>query len=261
MLTALTDLFDCPEDWTSRTRHGTSNKIIRPWLNLLSATTPESLANSLPSSAVGGGLTSRILFIWADKKKRPVTVPVLTQEEAHLKELMEKDLYVISRLSGEYTMSADCIKKWDEWYINYDEDEDGERACKDKSFSGWYSRKPTYIVKIAMIRAAAESDTMVVTWRHMEESIIAIQRVEEQMGNAFKAIGRSEISGDVDSVLQIIRTAKVISEKSLMSQIWKDVDNSKFDNVIETIIKTGKVQRLYEGPKGEKGIHYIYRGD
>ena len=259
MLTALTDLFDCPEDWTSRTRHGTSNKIIRPWLNLLSATTPESLANSLPSSAVGGGLTSRILFIWADKKKRPVTVPVFTPEEMQLKEAMEKDLYVISRLSGEYVMSADCMRKWDDWYINYNEDEDGDRICKDKSFSGWYSRKPTYIVKIAMLRAAAESDTMVVTWKHMEESINAIRGVEEQMGNAFKAIGRSEISGDVDNVLQIIRQAGAISEKALMSQIWKDNDASKFDNVIETLIKTGKVQRQYKGPNEESGVWYFYR--
>jgi hypothetical protein len=256
MLTALTDLFDCPSEWSSRTRHGKSNKIILPWLNLLSATTPESLANSLPSSAVGGGLTSRILFIWADRKKRPVCVPSFTAEEIKLKEAMEKDLYSISRLTGEYTMTNDCIAKWTDWYNAYDEDESGDRICIDKAFSGWYSRKPTYIIKIAMLRAAAESDIMVVTWKHMEEAITAIRGVEEQMGNAFKAIGRSEISGDVDNVLQVIRQAKIISEKQLMSQIWKDVDSTKFENVIETLIKTGKVQRLYKGPNAEKGIWY-----
>jgi len=89
MLTALTDLFDCPDDWSSRTRHGVSNKIIRPWVNLLSATTPDSLASSLPATAVGGGLTSRIMFIWADKKKKSVPEPSMTQEEVKLKELLE----------------------------------------------------------------------------------------------------------------------------------------------------------------------------
>jgi hypothetical protein len=76
------------------------------------------------------------------------------------------------------------------------------------------------------------------------------------MGSAFKAIGRSEISGEVDSVLQIVRNAKWISEKQLMSIIWKDIDSSKFDNVIETLIKTGKVARMFKGPKDEKGIWY-----
>jgi hypothetical protein len=256
MLTALTDLFDCPDDWTSRTRHGTSNKIIRPWVNLLAATTPDSLANSLPASAVGGGLTSRILFVWADKKKKSVAIPDMTEKEVKLKKELEQDLYQISRMTGEFAMTGDCVKRWTEWYDCYDEDESGQRICVDKAFSGWYSRKPTYIIKVSMLCAAAEANTLVIQWRHIEKAIAEIKQVELAMGSAFKAIGRSEISGEVDSVLQIVRNAKWISEKQLMSIIWKDIDSSKFDNVIETLIKTGKVARMFKGPKDEKGIWY-----
>ncbi len=256
MLTALTDLFDCPDDWSSRTRHGTSNKIIRPWVNLLAATTPDSLANSLPASAVGGGLTSRILFVWADKKKRPVAVPDMTPEEVELKKQLESDLYQISRMSGEYAMTGDCLNKWKEWYNAYDEDESGNRLCVDKSFSGWYSRKPTYIIKVGMLRAAATSNRLVLTWEHISGAIEAIQGVEKLMGNAFKAIGRSEISGEVDSVLKLVQANKWISEKRLMSTIWRDIDAVKFENVMGTIIKTGKVAREFSGPNGEGGIWY-----
>jgi hypothetical protein len=256
MLTALTDLFDCPDDWSSRTRHGKSNKIINPWVNLLAATTPDSLASSLPASAVGGGLTSRIMFIWADKKKKSVAIPFMTEEELKLKERLEKDLFRISRISGNYTMTSECIKKWTAWYDLFDEDESGERICKDKSFSGWYSRKPTYIIKIAMLRAAAEYSKLVIEWHHIEEAIEAIREVEYSMGNAFKAIGKSEISAEVDNVLQIIREAKCISEKVLMTRIWRDIDAQKFQNVIDTLIKTGKVVRTYKGPNEETGVWY-----
>jgi hypothetical protein len=256
MLTALTDLFDCPDDWSSRTKHSGSNKIINPWLNLLAATTPDSLANSLPASAVGGGLTSRIMFIWADKKKKPVAIPAMTEEELKIKEKLEKDLYRISRMSGSYTMTADCIKRWTAWYNLFDEDESGERICQDKSFSGWYSRKPTYIIKISLLRAAAESSNLVIEWRHVEEAIQSIREVEYSMGNAFKAIGKSEISGEVDNVLRIIQEAKCISEKVLMTRIWRDIDAQKFANVIDTLIKTGKVKRTYKGPKEETGVWY-----
>ena len=160
MLTALTDLFDCPDDWSSRTKHSGSNKIINPWVNLLAATTPDSLASSLPATAVGGGLTSRIMFIWADKKKKSIAIPAMTEEELKIKAWLEKDLYRISRLSGNYMMTTDCIKKWTAWYDQFDEDESGERICPDKSFSGWYSRKPTYIIKISMLQAAAESSKL-----------------------------------------------------------------------------------------------------
>jgi hypothetical protein len=260
MLTALTDLFDCPDDWSSRTRHGTSNKIIRPWVNMLAATTPESLANSLPSSAVGGGLTSRILFIWADKKKKSVAIPAMTEKEVALKGMLEKDLYQISRMKGEYAMTADCRKRWIDWYDTYDEDESGVRVCTDKSFSGWYSRKPTYIIKVAILSAAAESNKLVVEWRHIEKSMSEIGEVEKVMGSAFKAIGRSEISGEVDNVLQIIIKFKCISEKQLMSIVWRDIDNHKFENVIDTLIKTGKVRREYKSPDGKSEVWYHATG-
>lgn len=260
MLTALTDLFDCPDDWSSRTRHGTSNKIIRPWLNLLAATTPDSLASSLPASAIGGGLTSRILFIWADKKKRRIAVPDMTATEKKLAKNLEKDLYQISRLSGEYIMSDTCKANWIDWYHAYDEDEGGERLCTDKSFSGWYSRKPTYIIKLAILRAAATSQIMTMQWTHIEQAIEAIRQVELTMGQAFKAIGKSEITAEVDSVLQIITNFGFISEKALMNIVWRDIDSSKFENVITTLIKTGKVVRHFKGPAGEQGIWYQYTG-
>jgi hypothetical protein len=257
MLTALTDLFDCPDDWTSRTRHGKSNKIVCPWVNMLAATTPESLASSLPATAVGGGLTSRIMFVWAEKKHKSVAIPFMTPEEVILKDKLEKDLYQISRLSGEYAMEASCIKKWTEWYDEYDEDESGIRICTDKSFSGWYSRKPTYIIKVSMLCAAAESNKMLIQWKHIEKSLEEIRKVEYLMGSAFKAIGKSEISAEVDNVLQIIKTYKYVSEKVLMSIVWRDIDNTKFDNVISTLIKTGKVSRAFKGPNGESGIWYV----
>ncbi len=258
MLTALTDLFDCPDEWSSRTRHGPSNAIIRPWLNLLAATTPDSLASSLPASAIGGGLTSRMLFICAEKKKRPIAIPEMTPAEKKLQQKLIEDLYEISKISGEYKMSDDCKARWVAWYESYDEDESGVRICTDKSFSGWYSRKPTYIIKIAMLRAAATSQELVIEWYHIEESIKAIREVELVMGSAFKAIGKSEIAADVDAVYQIIRKFKSISEKELLSATWRDTDAQKFDQVIDTLIRSGKIKRDYAGPKGEKGVWYSY---
>jgi hypothetical protein len=258
MLTALTDLFDCPDEWSARTKHSGSSKIVRPWVNLLAATTPDSLSNSLPVSAVGGGLTSRIMFIWADRKKRASAIPAMTEAEMKIKDNLEHDLYQISRMLGGYAMTAECTKKWVEWYNNYDEDEHGERICTDKSFSGWYSRKPTYILKIAMLQAASESDNLLLEWRHIENALKDIIEVEYLMGNAFKAMGKSELSGDVDVVLTTIEKAKIISEKVLTNAIWKDVNIDKLDSIIDTCIKMGRVERKYSGPNKEKGIWYFW---
>lgn len=260
MCITLTDLFDAQEmPWKYRTKHCGTNVIPSVFFNILAATTPESIASSLPTTAIGSGLTSRIMFIWADDKNKKVTAPVETPEEMILREKLIKDLYLISTIAGRYEFDKDSFKEWDHWYQHYDE-RNLQRICKDPTFNGWYERKPLYILKLSIICAAAESNEKILYWRHIERAIKEIESVELPMSNVFRAVGRSQLAPDVDLVLNIVRSRGVISEKQLMSIIWRDVDSSKFDNVIATITKTGKVAREYKGPKGEPGIWYRYIG-
>ena len=256
MIVFLTDMFDCAEMPTKyRTKNSGSNVIPSVFVNLLAATTPESLASCLPATAVGGGLTSRILFIWADNRKCKSPRPSLTNAEIILQEKLIKDLYQISRIAGDYSMSPEADANWFDWYMQYEE-KDKNRICIDKSFAGWYSRKPTYILKLAINRAASESNDLVIEWRHIQAAIADILSVESDMGLVFRAIGKSDVTGEVDQVMQLIFDYKYISEQKLMSLIWRDIDSYKFQNVIETVCKTGRATKVFRGPKGEIGVWY-----
>ena len=267
MIVALTDLFDAQElPWRYRTKHSGSNVLPSVFLNILAATTPESLNSSFPSSAIGGGLASRIMFIWADNKAKKVTFPVETSENLILREKLSKDLFQISRKCGTYRYTTDSAKKWDHWYQTYDE-RNPNRLCNDPSFNGWYERKPLYIQKLSMIVAAAQSNEMNVEWKHIQTAINYVEEIEGPMINVFRAVGRSLIASDVELVCNIIKTHNIISEKDLNSLIWRDVDSQKFDNVIQTAMKAGRVLRLYKHPtkknnKGEQleGIFYKHIG-
>ncbi len=253
MITYLTDLFDAQKiPWKYRTKHAGNNVIPSVFLNLLAATTPESIASSLPSSAIGTGLTSRIMFIWADKKDKKVCYPEETPKEVILKEKLLKDLYLISRMVGEFTFSSDCRVKFEEWYNAY-EPTSHDRICKDEAFTGWYERKPLYVLKLSIIYSAATSANMIVTWQHVHSAIATIEETEILMPNVFKAVGRSTIAADVDLVVEIIKARKWITEKQLLSLVWRDIDSNKLDNVLATGIRAGKFRRSYEGPKGEIG--------
>jgi len=256
MIVFLTDMFDCAEMPTKyRTKNSGSNVIPSVFVNLLAATTPESLASCLPATAVGGGLTSRILFIWANDKKCKSPKPSMTAEETVLYNKLITDLYQISRIAGDYTMAKDADAMWQEWYMAYDEKDRG-RVCTDKSFAGWYSRKPMYILKMAINRAASESNSLVIEWRHIEKAIGDILSVESDMGLVFRAIGKSDVASEIDTVMQLIFDYKWISEQKLMSLIWRDIDSFKFENVIATVCRTGRVQKVFRGPKGEAGVWY-----
>lgn len=256
MIVFLTDMFDCNEMPTKyRTKHSGSNVIPSVFVNLLAGTTPESLASCLPSTAVGGGLTSRILFIWAEERKCKSPKPSLTPQELVLQEALLTDLYQISRIAGDYQMSNDADDNWVEWYMKYEE-RDPNRICKDKSFIGWYSRKPTYILKMAINRAASEYNDRLIEWRHIQQAIKDIESVERDMGLVFRAIGKSDVTSEVDTVMQILDEFKFISSQKLMSLIWRDIDSFKFENVIGTVLSTGRYERVFRGLKGESGTFY-----
>jgi hypothetical protein len=258
MVVLLTDLYDSKEiPWKYRTKNSGSNVIPSPFLNILAGTTPESLAASFPVSAIGGGLGSRIIFIWANSRKTKSAIPENSPAEIRLKKYLIDDLYLISRISGQYVFSADARERWIEWYNRYEE-LDPDRRCKDRSFNAWYSRKPTLVLKVSMLCAATRHSNMVLEWRDIEESLYHIQEVELLMGEVFRVIGRSDVTVDVDMVLQMIRERRVLGEKELRSLTYRDIDDRKFDNVIETLRKTGKITRTYRGPKGETGdIWYL----
>lgn len=258
MLVLLTDLFDCQElPWKYRTKNSGSNIIPSIYLNLLGATTPDSLASCLPSTAIGGGFTSRVLFVWAEKKAKKVAKPEDSPRIQELKTKLCQDLYLISRIIGQYSFSPEADKKWSDWYNAYEE-LDADRLCRDPAFNGWYSRKPTYILKLAIVCAAAESDKTILEWRHIEQSLRELSDIEIQMGIVFKAIGKSTVTSEVDLVMQIVKARKSISEKALMSLIWRDVDSQKFDNVMQTAIRTGRIKRAYRGPNGESNDIWYY---
>ena len=260
MLVLLTDLYDCKiRPYRYRTKGAGSNVISSPFLTLVAGTTPESLASSLPSTAIGGGLTTRILFIWADGKEKKVDVPETSAEIKELKKHLIHDLTVMSRIVGAYTYTPESRKWWKEWYDNYEE-LSPNRLCKDPTFRGWYSRKPTLMLKVGMLLAAAKSNTLTVGIAELEEALVRIENVEATMHKSFAAVGRSEITPDVAMVMQIVQRQKSISEKQLMSLVWRDIDDKKFDNVINTCMKSGNVNRKYRSPEGKPGIWYHWGG-
>ncbi len=260
MVITLTDLFDCKaRPFKARTRHAGNSVIASPWLNILAATTPESLASCLPASAIGGGLTTRILFIWADRKEYKVAIPIETEEVLQMREDLIYDLAMIRKISGEFNFSPESRKWWVSWYNGYEE-LSSNRICKDPAFTGWYGRKPLFIIKTAVIISAASSSKRTVEIPEFERSLQFIEEVEATMANTFIAVGRSELASDVNAVRKIIKVHRLISETALMSIVWKDIDAKKFDPVIDTLIKNGNVKRQFKGPDGKAGIWYKWIG-
>ena len=241
MLVLLTDLFDCGDrPWEYKTKNRGKNILNAVFLNLLAATTPESLASSLPSSAIGGGLTSRIIFVYADSKTEKWAEPPRPPEL--LVKALTQDLEMISRITGVYAFSPECRERWIHWYETYD-NESIYRICKDRAFGGWYSRKSVFVLKLAQVLTAARTNSMTIEWNIIEEALELLEEIETTMDKAFTAVGRSDITVDVTNVCSIVDKYGRIPEKQLLHLVYRDMDSSKFDNVTATAIRCGSIMK------------------
>jgi hypothetical protein len=166
-----------------------------------------------------------------------------------------KDLSIIARMSGGFNYSKEGRAWWFDFYNNFEE-RDPKRLCKDPAFMGWYSRKPLLMLKIATCISASRRSDKLITPEDLIAAKDMIEEVEPDMGKAFSAVGRSELTADIDMVRKILERYNTISEKNLRRMVWRDIDDKKFPSVIDTIVKGGDATRRYIGPNGEKGIWY-----
>ncbi len=144
---------------------------------------------------IGGGFTSRTIFVYADTKAQYVAYPGLrvpTNLEQQADALVS-DLEDISQnLVGEYKLSPGAVAFGEQWY----KDHFAKRPANldDDRFGGYIARKQTHVHKLAMIMAASQSNTLVITEEHLAVAHTMVTDLEQDMQFVFSKIGRSDSS-------------------------------------------------------------------
>jgi hypothetical protein len=86
LIAALCEWYDCHSRWSYETIARKKEEIIGVWVNLFAGTTPDAIQSSLPIESIGGGLTSRIIFIYEERKGKLVVIPTKTEREILLQQ-------------------------------------------------------------------------------------------------------------------------------------------------------------------------------
>lgn len=181
-----------PGTFKKKTKGSGNDDVENPWINLIACTTPAWIAGNFPEYMIGGGFTSRCVFVYADKKAKYVAYPGL-QVPSNLKEYEEKllaDLIEISKLAGEYKLTKEAVVWGEAWYkkhynmkhVNLDDDR----------FGGYIARKQTHVHKLALILSASMGNSMEITAEHLAIADQMVTDLEPDMQFVFSKIGKSE---------------------------------------------------------------------
>lgn len=232
LMSDLTDWFDCADIWEYRTKNMGTDDISGLWVNLIGATTPDLLNIALPKDAIGGGLTSRIIFVYEQDKDHTEVAPFLNEKEVALANDLFIDLERISMLQGDFSVTSEFIERYSTWYMKADST---PNPFDDYRFAPYFERKPTHLWKLSMIMNASRTDSMLIEEKDFDRALAILERTERNMPYTFSGYGKNREADNLNRVMSIVGTKKRISVGDLQRLVYLDADKRTLFNIVETL--------------------------
>lgn len=261
MISFLTTIFS-RDVFEVRTKNKGSTFIKRPYLNLIAGTTPDWITTYLKDDIISGGFSRRCLFILETARFGSNPLPKITPAMQAAWERCVARGDSIRKLSGEFKMSPEAEAFWITWYPT-------RFAKPDPNLVGYYETKDIQLLKVAMLLAVSEADTLILERRHLISGLELLSLVELNLSRVFQGIGRNELNAATSKVVdQLINaplidmvqldgsTTKVhaVPEKRLRAYLWKEVNGEEMDKVLEHLINADKIGRA---PYGDRVFVYL----
>lgn len=205
MVDLLITLWDGRKVFSKTTKMSGNDLVENPWINIIACTTPSWIAGNFPEHMIGGGFTSRCIFIYAEEKAKYVAYPSLQvpQNLGTLQKKLVQDLESISCLAGSFRLLPSAVDWGNHWYRHHYENRPA--ALNDDRFGGYIARKQTHLHKLAMVLSAAQRSDLTLTAEDLQTANTMLGDVEGDMPKVFARIGKSQDSVHTDRLVAAVR--------------------------------------------------------
>lgn len=209
-------------------------------LNLLACSTPEWLAKGISGDGIAGGFVGRFIIVSSmsyDALKLRA-LPILTKEQKELEHLLLCDLHNIAKMEGSFNLSDDVRDAYTKWF------ESGEYLKRENLEKGYFTRKPTHLLKLMMVLSAMDNASMEITLHHYERAHHLLATLESTLEDALMYIGASDELRIQQHIINLISERKITTYKQLVQGTRKFIKNlSMLQNVLNVLLVSGTIKK------------------
>lgn len=252
MIDLLVTLWDSKTGAMEKKTKGSGNdEIVNPWINLIACTTPAWIEGNFPEYVIGGGFTSRCIFVYAEKKEKLVAYPTKTipKELETVKTMLLQDLEHISNtMVGPFTLDERAIEWGTQWYALHNAKPPAHLS--DERFAGYLARKQTHMHKLAMILSASRNDSKIITIEDLATAERMLFELEKDMPKVFDKIGRSEQSIQAERFIKFVRQQGLVSYEAAYQFIHMHFPMHRdFESMVLGAMRSGQIELPQIGGK------------
>ena len=243
MVNLLIELWDGKKTYEKITKMSGNDIVEAPWINLQAGTTPHWIADNMPQAMIGGGLSSRCIFVYGDTKERYVAYvdEQVGKGDQELRLALIQDLEQIAMLTGPYVITEDARAWGRSWYEAFWKD--ASSRMDDQMLEGYAARKQTHMHKVAMVLSASRSDSLCITSEDLQLANQMLEDLEVDMHRVFSRIGRTEDSMQAERFIDFVRRKGSVTyhEAYKMIHIYFP-DFRDFEGILSGAINSGQVK-------------------
>lgn len=242
MINLLIELWDGKKTYEKITKMSGNDIIEAPWINLQAGTTPHWIADNMPQAMIGGGLSSRCIFVYGDTKDKYIAYvdEQVQKGDAELRLKLISDLEQIAMLCGRFIITKDAREWGSAWYERFWKD--ATSRMDDQMLEGYAARKQTHMHKVAMVLSASRSSSLMITVEDLQLANTMLEDLEKDMHRVFSRIGRSEDSMQAERFIEFVRRKGSIpyAEAYKMIHIYFP-DFRDFEGILAGAIQSGQL--------------------
>ncbi len=233
----LTTLYDCNDVFEYQTVARGIERLHGSYLSLLGGTTVELIKDSIPLQSVGGGLTSRIIFVYDDSIPAPVPWVDYDRELVQIEEDLIHYLQGLASLNGPIRVTDTARKFYEHDYREFYTS--GFRM--NPYLRGYANRRHTHFFKLSIAVMLAEEPSLILTEHHLQGAKIILEEAETHMESVMEMIVSTEMGASTMHVMNYIRQQKSVLRSELVRKYQHRFDAKEISGIIDTLSQSNRI--------------------